>query len=282
MYKVALRQFQVFVGRDVREVAPAHIIAWRDELLSKFKPATVAQKLSIIRSFYTYLNLAGYCDRNPADPRLVSPPLAEDESRARALSAKEVNYLLAGPDQNTPAGARDFAILLCLLRLGMRRAELCRLKKSDIGQQKGKWTLRIKVKGGRERTIPLPADLKQAIDHYLQLDGERRSLVHSDGDDAFIFQPLINNRTGLFARPLDPSMVYRIVRRWAEYGGIGRSKPHDMRHTAVTTALDLGASYREVQAMTGHKDPKTIRKYDRNRENLETNAINRLRYDFTR
>ena len=64
-------------------------------------------------------------------------------------------------------------------------------------------------------------------------------------------------------------------------GGIGKSKPHDMRHTDMTTALDLGASYREVQAMTGHKDPKTIRKYDRNRENLETNAINRLRYELT-
>src|SRR5258708_217798 len=128
MYTIALRQFQIFVGCDVREVDTTHVISWRDELLDKFKPATVAQKLSIIRSFYTYLKLAGHCDRNPADPRLVPPPLAEDESRARALSAKEVSYLVAGPDRKARNGDRDYAILLCLLRLGMRRSELCRLK----------------------------------------------------------------------------------------------------------------------------------------------------------
>jgi len=62
--------------------------------------------------------------------------------------------------------------------------------------------------------------------------------------------------------------------------GIGKSKPHDMPHTPVTTALDPGASYREVQAITGHKDPKAVRKFDLNLENLENNAINRLRYEF--
>ena len=106
-------------------------------MLSKLKPAIVSQKLPIIRSFYTSLKLAGYCDRNPGDPRLVPPPLAEDESDARALSTKEVNYLVAGPDRKAPNGARDYAILLCLLRLGVPRSELCRLKKTDIGRRKG-------------------------------------------------------------------------------------------------------------------------------------------------
>jgi hypothetical protein len=46
--------------------------------------------------------------------------------------------------------------------------------------------------GECERTIPFPKDVKQSIDHYLKLDAVRRRNLHSDGDDAFIFQPLLN------------------------------------------------------------------------------------------
>jgi len=53
-----------------------------------------------------------------------------------------------------------------------------------------------------ERTIPLPKDVKQAIDHYLKLDAGRRRHLHSDGDDAFIFQPIVNYRTLEFDKAL--------------------------------------------------------------------------------
>ncbi len=65
----------------------------------------------------------------------------------------------------------------------------------------------MKVKGGRERTIPFPKDVRQAIDHYLKLDAVRRRTLHSDGDDAFIFQPLMNFRTLEFERVIFNSRI---------------------------------------------------------------------------
>jgi integrase len=55
--------------------------------------------------------------------------------------------------------------------------------------------------------------------------------------------------------------------------------PHDLRRTAVTRALSLGFSYRQVQSMTGHKNIRMVVKYDHERGNIEENAINFLHYE---
>ena len=74
-------------------------------------------------------------------------------------------------------------------------------------------------------------------------------------------------------------MAHLIVAKWGEWCGLGRLSPHDLRRTAITRALDQGLSYRQVQMMSGHRDPKTVTRYDHGRENLEQNAINYLHYD---
>jgi integrase len=56
------------------------------------------------------------------------------------------------------------------------------LRSSSIRWSHGRWTLRVKVKGGRERTLPLPAEVKRAIDDYLRLDASRRRNLHSGGE----------------------------------------------------------------------------------------------------
>jgi integrase len=74
-------------------------------------------------------------------------------------------------------------------------------------------------------------------------------------------------------------MVQEIVKRWADYTGIGDLLQHDLRRTAITKALDSGLTYRQVQMMSKHKDPKTVMRYDHGRENLDQNAVNFLKYD---
>jgi integrase len=121
--------------------------------------------------------------------------------------------------------------------------------------------------------------VKKAIDEYLRLDRKRRELQHSGGEEQFIFQPHTNYRTLVFDKPLSSTMGWYIVRKWGKFTGVGKLSPHDLRRTAITRALDQGLSYRQVQMMSGHKDPKTVMKYDHGRENLELNAANFLQYD---
>ena len=279
-YRRVIKEFFIFVkGVHPSEVTPADVLAWREQLKEGRKSATVSFKLTVVRSFFEYLRAGGYVRLNPASTRLVSPPQASDEMKGRALTAKEVRYLLSGPDRSKPEGARDYALMLVMLRLGLRVSEACSLKASSIHWSHGRWTVRLKVKGGRERTLPLPQEVRQAVEEYLRLDRQRREALHSGGPEAYLFQPAVNYRTLEFSKPLSTRMAWNIVQRWADYGRLGRISPHDLRRTAITRALDQGLTYRQVQMMSGHKDPKTVMRYDHGRENLDQNAVNFLDYE---
>jgi site-specific recombinase XerD len=280
-YRRVVREFFRFTGpRQPAEIIPQDVQRWRDQLIIQKKSAsTVAFKLSIVRSLFDYLHVGGYVTRNPALAKLVPPPAVPEDLRGRALTAKEVRYLLSGPNRELAAGARDYALLLLMLRTSIRVSEACTLRLSQVKWSHGRWVIKVKVKGGRERTQPIPGEVKQAIDEYLRLDRKRRGLQHSDGPEQFIFQPHTNYRTLEFNKPLSSTMGWYIVRKWGRFTGVGKLSPHDLRRTAITRALDQGLSYRQVQMMSGHKDPKTVMRYDHGRENLELNAANFLQYD---
>ena len=74
-------------------------------------------------------------------------------------------------------------------------------------------------------------------------------------------------------------MARKIVPKWGGNSRLGDLSPHDLRRTAITRALESGLTYRQVQMMSKHKDPKTVMRYDHGRENLDQNAVNFLQYE---
>jgi integrase/recombinase XerD len=303
-YTRALLDFFSFASKLPADVTVEDVIAYRDDLVKKRRKArTINMKLSVVRAYFSYLKAAGDIEINPADAKLVGVPPPPEDMAGRALTPEEVVRLINAPDRSKAEGARDHALLLTMARTSLRVNEVRNLRASSIVWSHGRWTARVKVKGGRERTIPLPKDVKQAIDHYLDLDAGRRRHLHSDGDDAFIFQPIVNYRTLEFDKALSARHICKIVNRWADFAGLNQNpdkgapdrlgsrkkpktrlklSPHDLRRTAVTRALSLGFTYRQVQSMTGHKDIRMVVKYDHERGNLEENAINFLHYDDKR
>jgi integrase/recombinase XerD len=129
-YRRAVSEFFQFSGmKHPAEVVPADVLLWRDHLRSQRKSAaTVAFKLSVVRSFFEYLRAAGAVALKPASTKLVSQPELPSEPAGRALTAKEVRYLLSGPDREKPEGARDYALMLVMLRLSLRVSEVCSLR----------------------------------------------------------------------------------------------------------------------------------------------------------
>lgn len=215
---------------------------------------------------------------NPASSKLVPPPPVPEELAGRALTVKEARLLLAGPDKRQVGGARDYALMVTMLRLSLRVSEVGSLRCSSLRWSHGRWVLKYRGKGSRERILPVPDEVRLAIKDYLAMDQKRRKLQHSDGEEGFLFQPLVNYRTLEFNKPLNVRMIYKIIQKWGEYCGIGKLSPHDLRRTAITRALDQNLSYRQVQMMSGHKDPKTVMRYDHSREHLALNTVNFLDY----
>ncbi|MBX7222780.1 MAG: tyrosine-type recombinase/integrase [Blastocatellia bacterium] len=291
-YRVSIGQFQEFLqrrGKSLTQAEPGDVLAFRDFLLSGAKPmksSSVTLRLAAIRSFYGYLQLAQLITLNPADTRLVTPPPVPESSSTNALSAKQVLALLASPNRKTASGARDYVILLMMARMALRAAEVCSIRTRDIIKISAKdvkgrsinWVVNVRVKGGRERKLPIPDDVKTAIDHYLRLDADARRTMKGNGPEAALIQRSGMGRT-LGGQPITTRALWNIVKKYGDYLGIKRIHPHSFRHTAITRALDMGLSYRDVQMMSGHKSIMTVQKYDANRDDMARNAINELSYE---
>ncbi|HZS45134.1 MAG TPA: tyrosine-type recombinase/integrase [Blastocatellia bacterium] len=246
---------------------------WRDRLVEAGKrPATVTLKLAVIRSFYEYLKIGGIVVTNPAAAELVRPPKAQSTKQRRTLSSRDIFNLLAGPDRNSAEGARDYALLQIIWKLSLRLDEVSALRVSSIFRNEPTWALMINARNGRNRIITLPDDIKSAIDNYLILDEERRRRpgVRSNGQDAFLFQPICNYRTLEFNRPLTTRMIRYIVKRWTEYAGLEHASPRDARRTFIVSALERGLSCSEIKALGGWKSSKTLARY--RSENCQADA----------
>ncbi len=107
-----------------------------------------------------------------------------------------------------------------------------------------------------------------ALDTYLTDRARRAGL----GSPAQLAGPLLATATG---GRLRQGHLWELVRRLARTAGIDtwqELSPHSLRHSAITFALDAGATLRDVQDYAGHKDPRTTRRYDHARDSLDRNA----------
>lgn len=105
-YRRTVADFFQFVGsKHPVDVVPNDVLRWRDHLRhSQKRAATISFKLSVIRSFFEYLKAGGIIPLNPASTKLVTPPELPTEPTGRALTSKEVHYLLTGPAREKPEG----------------------------------------------------------------------------------------------------------------------------------------------------------------------------------
>lgn len=278
VYRRVVREFFQFIDDCLpSDVTSSQINAWRDSLSGRNQPSTVRYKLIIIWALFEYLRADGVVDKNPAAKNHVPLPSLPEFMAGRALTPKEVELLLAGPDRSTPIGARDYALLTVMLYMALRVSEVCSLRASSIIQERGRLGVRVRIKGGWFHKAALPKHVWDVIQEYLTLDSSRR--LGSEDKNPYIFQTSRTHRTTNTSKPLSSRAAYKIVAKWAKLTGIGSLSPHDLRRTAITRALDMGLSYRQIQMMTGHRNTKTIMLYDHTRMALEEGAANFLYYE---
>ncbi|GAA1797708.1 tyrosine-type recombinase/integrase [Planosporangium flavigriseum] len=220
-------------------------------------PATVARRLSGLSSWYTFLARLGAVAANPV-AGADRPRVERDHSVTVGLTADEVDALLAAADADDgPQAVRHRAMLTLLADLGLRVGELVGLDVTDLGYERGHRTVRFVGKGGKPRRRALAPGTAAALDAYLAV---------RPGPPA---GPLFVTSTG--GRVGQPA-VFRLVRRLAKQAGIpawARLSPHSLRHAFATTARDQGVPLEDVQDAMGHSDPRTTRRYDRDRHNLD-------------
>ncbi|HET9518564.1 MAG TPA: tyrosine-type recombinase/integrase [Actinoplanes sp.] len=225
---------------------------------------TVARKLSGLSSWYAFLAKLRAVDANPVGGA-DRPYVSRDHSATVGLTPAEVDALLAAAGAATgPAANRHRAAVALLADLGLRVGELVSLDIADLGHERGHRSVRFVGKGGRPRRRALTPAAGAALDAYL---AERAAAAGTDVDR--LDGPLLVTASG--AR-IDRHAMFRLVRRLAREAGIAgwaRLSPHSLRHAFATTARAEGVPLEDVQDAMGHADPRTTRRYDRDRHNLD-------------
>ena len=281
-YLSNLRQFILFSGKkDAAEVQVEDVLAWRDSMEKKdFAPHTISTKLATLSALFEYFRDYGIIGRNPATAKLVPRPAKPLQSpKGKALTVKEVRYLLYTTRRDNPIDLRDFALIYSILKLSLRVSEICHLKVSDIKKDGNFWVINYRSKGGRRERQPLPNDVKQVIEEYLEADRLNRRDTKTGGDTAYIFQADISRRVFGANEPLTTRHIWHIVKTRGRLAGLGKLAPHDLRRTAITRAFRQNVPITSILNMSKHKSVETLMVYNKGLDNLENNAVHTLNYD---
>jgi integrase/recombinase XerD len=243
---------------DPRDATRADVDAYAAARCRDMATSSAARRLSTISSWYRYLVSTAVTGTNPVDA-VDRPPVDRDGSATVGLTgAQAAAFMRAARTATGPTARRDAALLALLAELGLRVGEALALDLADFRHNRGHRTVRVTGKGGRHRELPIPVPLARDLDAYLA----GRAGAAPD-------EPAFTTATG---RRVDPSAVFRLVRRTARAAGLPDAdlvSPHSLRHTVATAALDAGAPLRDVQDLLGHADPRTTRRYDRSRGSLD-------------
>ncbi len=216
--------------------------------------ASVARKLSALRTFFRFLVRENVLDRDPlagiANPRLARYIPA-------FLTVDEVFALLEEPVPGRDAFAlRDRALMELIYSTGMRVSELVSRNMEDLDFTEG--MVRVRGKGNRERIVPFGRAAAAALEAYFP---QRQQLIRDR-----VCRGHVAERCALFLNSrgsrLSARSVERLVRMYGERAGIATVvTPHALRHSFATHLLEMGADLRVVQELLGHASLSTTQKY---------------------
>jgi len=245
-----------------------HVDLWAATQLDAGAAASsVRRRLSALSSFYRYCAAHDLIGRVPTQG-VARPVVDPDYTATVGLDRDQARALVADADADTGAQALRTAAVVRLLHNALRVDEACAADITDLGEDSGHRVLRVVRKGARKAKIPLTPATVAALDAYL---ADRAQRVGA-GEWRQLTGPLLATAAG---GRLRQGHLWELVRRLARTAGAGgweQLSPHSLRHSAITFALDAGASLRDVQDYAGHKDPRTTRRYDHSRDSLDRNA----------
>jgi integrase/recombinase XerD len=225
---------------DLRAVIPATVT---DAVLHEAEALSLASArvLAIaLRWLLRYGYLTGLID---TDLSAAALPVTgrPRSSLPRGVSAEQAVAVLRSCDRRTTAGRRDYAVILILLRLGLRAGEVAGLRLQDLDWRAGQITVR--GKGHRVDQLPLPSDVGQAIAGYLR---QGRPVTAERG----VFLTARAPRTSL-----SNSGVSWIVRSACVRAGTCPVGAHALRHSLACQLLRAGAPLSEIgQLLRQHAD----------------------------
>ena len=251
-YRSDLEQFSTWLEKNnlsYIKTSKKEILSYLSFLFQKgLGSKTVARKLSSLKSFFRYLVFKSIISNDPSS-EVETPKLLK--SIPKSISEKEVEALLAAPDEKTDIGLRDKTMIETLYSCGLRISELTNLELLNLNLRQG--VIRVIGKGQKERLVPMGDQLIGLLELYIS--SSRKNLLNKRHSD-FLFLSTRGQR-------MTRQSFWHRIKHYCLASSFEPDKisPHVLRHAFATHLLNNGADLRVVQLLLGHSDLNTTQIY---------------------
>jgi site-specific recombinase XerD len=256
---------------SITAVQPLHVAAWIELQTQTLSAATVKQRLAAIRHLFDWLVVGQVVPHNPA-ASVRGPSHSARQGKTTVLEATEARQLLDSIDVTTPIGLRDRALIALMVFSFARIGAAVAMRVEDVYVQNKRLCMRLREKGGKRHEMPCHHTLEAYLHAYLDGTGI--------GDDVKnpLFRTIQRGTSRLSTTALPQANAYAMVRRRAIAAGIDtKIGNHTFRATGITAYLKNGGTLENAAAMANHASTRTTQLYDRRRDDISLDEVERIR-----
>jgi site-specific recombinase XerD len=231
---------------------------------------TAKQRLAAIRHLFDWLVVGQVIPLNPT-ASVRGPKHIVKKGKTPVLSPKEARKLLESIDVTTHPGLRDRALIGLMVYSFARIGAALAMKVEDVYVQNRRLWVRLHEKGGKRHEMPCHHNLESYLEAYLDGSGIRQDLKGP------LFRTIGRNTRLLTRTALPQANAYAMIRRRAAAAGIKtRIGNHTFRATGITAYLKNGGTLEQAAAMANHASTRTTQLYDRRRDELTLDEVERI------
>jgi len=238
-FKSTIEKFIEFIDKPLSEVRLDDLQIWKRGLEARFKPTTVANKVLVVKSLFSFAVKVGYLPINIGS--FIKPPKTKEALAQKILTVEDVKRLIDA--SNTQ---RDGLMLSLMYTCGLRISEVVGLTWDDLKLHlDGGGKATVFGKGSKTRVVIIPPRLWRQMLEFKQISQ--------------ICQWVFVTRTG---KQMERSIVHRMIKRTCQRAGVDeRASSHWLRHSHATHSLEAGCNLRLLQQSLGHASVTTTEKY---------------------
>lgn len=256
---------------SITAVQPLHVASWIELQTQTHAAPTVKQRLAAIRHLFDWLVTGQVVPVNPA-ASVRGPSYTVRTGKTPVLEAAEARQLLDAIDVSTPAGLRDRALIALMVFSFARIGAALAMRVEDVYVQQRRLWVRLREKGGKAHAMPCHHTLEAYLHAYLDGTG-----IGSDPKGP-LFRTIARGTGQLSTTSLPQANAYTMVRRRAASAGISTQiGNHTFRATGITAYLKNGGSLENAAAMANHASTRTTQLYDRRRDDISLDEVERIR-----
>jgi site-specific recombinase XerD len=260
-------------GRRLETIRPYDVASYIEARQQTHSASDVKQQLAAVRMLFDWLVIGQVVSINPA-AAVRGPKHIVKTGVTPVLETGEWRRLLDAIPTETVRDLRDRALIATLTYSFARIGAALKMKVEDLRPRGAGWAVRLHEKGGKQHSMPCHHALAEALHAYINAAG-----IAEDRKGVLFRTSPGHTGTELTDQPMSQPDAWRMIRRRAATAGITAPiGSHTFRATGITAYLSNGGQLEHAQEMAGHESPRTTKLYDRTKERLTQDEVERIRF----